>query len=130
MDRTILLVEDDPSLATVLPRILRRLDAAVEQVGSGREALTRIGQGGIDLVVLDLGLPDMDGTDVCRLARKGGFTGPVLVLTARHGPAPRELALSAGADGYLTKPFTIHGLLGRLAPLLPDRDPVSGPGAL
>lgn len=130
MDRTILLVEDDPSLAIVLPRILRRLDAAVEQVGSGREALARIAQGGIDLLVLDLGLPDMEGTDVCRIARTRGFTGSVLVLTARHGPAPRELALSDGADGYLTKPFSMRDLLGRLGPLLPDRDPVSRPGAV
>lgn len=118
MDRTILLVEDDPSLAAVLQRILRRLDARVEHVAHGREALCRIARNDLDLVVLDLDLPDLDGTEVCRAARVGGYSGPILVLTARHGEEPRDESLVAGADDFLTKPFSVAELMSRLSVLL------------
>jgi DNA-binding response OmpR family regulator len=120
MSQTILLVEDDEAVATVVLRIMRRLDASVEHVGTGHDALARIGRGGVDLVLLDLGLPDLDGAQVCELARTGGYTGPVLVLTARHGPGPRDQALGAGANAYLNKPFSIVDLMARVRPLLRD----------
>jgi len=120
MRQTILLVEDDDAVATVVLRIMRRLDVYVEHVATGHDALARIDKGGIDLVLLDLGLPDAEGVDVCREARTRGYFGPVLVLTARHGPEPRDLALAAGADEYLNKPFTIADLMGRVRPLLRD----------
>ena len=124
MTQTILLVEDDHAVATVVLRIMRRLDAYVEHVATGHEALARIDRGDIDLVLLDLGLPDLDGADDCRTARAAGYTGPVLVLTAQHGIGPRDLALAAGADDYLNKPFSIADLLGRVRPLLRDRHEV------
>lgn len=117
MNQTILLVEDDASVADVLKLILRRL-GPIEHVGTGAGALTRIDKGGIALVVLDLGLPDLDGVDVCRGARARGYTGAVLVHTARHGSQPRELAFQAGADDFLNKPFTVPDLLGRARALL------------
>ena len=118
MQQTILLVEDDDAVATVVLRIMRRLDAHVEHVATGHDALARVDRGGVDLLVLDLGLPDLDGAEVCLGARDRGYTGPVLVLTAQHGAEPRERALSAGADDYLNKPFSIADLLDRVRPLL------------
>ncbi len=118
MSPAILVVEDDQSVATVLHRILTRLELGVECVGTGLDALTRIDQGGIDLILLDLGLPDIGGTDVCRQARTNGYIGRILVLSARHGTDVSAQALNAGADSYLPKPFMIPDLEARTRALL------------
>jgi len=118
MDHGILVVEDDPSVAGVLRRVLGRLGATVECVGTGVEALARIAAGGFGLVVLDLGLPDLDGTDVCRTARTHGYAGPILVLTARYGTDVPGLALAAGADDFMSKPFAVSELESRVRALL------------
>lgn len=118
MSNAVLIVEDDHSVAVVLQRLLSRLSLGVECVGTGLEALGRINQGGIDLVLLDLGLPDIDGTDVCRQARTDGYTGPILVLSARHGRDVSAEALTAGADSYMPKPFAIRDLEARARALL------------
>jgi DNA-binding response OmpR family regulator len=119
-NQTILLVEDDDSVAGVVQLILRRI-ATVERVATGHDALARVARGGVDLIVLDLGLPDLNGTEVCRLARIDGYAGAVLVLTAQHGSEPREQAFGVGADDFLNKPFTIPGLLARVRRLLDHR---------
>jgi DNA-binding response OmpR family regulator len=114
----VLLAEDDLSIAEPLARALRREGYEVEVSTDGVEALERVLDGGLDLVVLDLGLPDMDGLEVCRRMRADGRTVPVLVLTARADEVDTVVGLDAGADDYVTKPFRLAELLARVRALL------------
>lgn len=114
----ILLVEDDPSLGEGLSTALRRAAYAVDWVLDGSSAVTAIRDGGFDLVVLDLGLPRLDGIEVIRTARRRGAMVPILVLSARERAADRTLGLDAGADDYLGKPFDPAELLARIRALL------------
>jgi DNA-binding response OmpR family regulator len=114
----ILMVEDDDGIALPLRRTLEREGYAVERVDNGRDGIDRVGQGGVDLVVLDLGLPDIDGLDVCRALRAGDFTGGILILTARGGELDRVVGLDVGADDYLAKPFGLGEFLARTRALL------------
>jgi two-component system KDP operon response regulator KdpE len=110
---TILLVEDDPALRRALRTMMRSRDLDVVEAGTGEEAVVIASGGGADLIVLDLGLPDVDGFDVLRRVRT--FSGvPVIVLTAHHQQAEKIRALDAGADDYVTKPFDIGELLARV----------------
>lgn len=114
----VLLVEDDESLGEGIRTALRRAAYAVDWLRDGASALAAIRDGGIDLVLLDLGLPRMDGIEVIRAARRAGAGVPILVLSARERPADRTLGLDAGADDYLGKPFDTHELLARVRALL------------
>ncbi|TDK29525.1 response regulator transcription factor [Luteimonas terrae] len=114
----ILLVEDDPSLGEGLRTVLRRAAYAVDWLQDGASALAAIRGGGLDLVVLDLGLPRKDGLDVIREARRAGATVPILVLSARERAADRMLGLDLGADDYVGKPFDNGELLARVRALL------------
>lgn len=114
----ILLVEDDASLGEGIRIALRRAAFAVDWVHDGASALMAIGDGGFDLVVLDLGLPRMDGLEVLRKARARGDAVPILVLSARERAADRTQGLDAGADDYLGKPFDTDELLARVRALL------------
>lgn len=114
----ILLVEDDPSLGAGLRTALRRAAYAVDWLQDGASALAAIRAGGIDLVVLDLGLPRKDGLEVIREARRAGATVPILVLSARERAADRMLGLDLGADDYVGKPFDNGELLARVRALL------------
>jgi len=114
----ILLVEDDPSLGEGLRTALRRAAYAVDWLQDGASALAAIRSGGIDLVVLDLGLPRKDGLDVIREVRRAGATVPILVLSARERAADRMLGLDLGADDYVGKPFDNGELLARVRALL------------
>ncbi|WP_246160580.1 response regulator transcription factor [Nocardioides humilatus] len=118
MTPTLLLVEDDDGIATPLVRTLEREGYAVERVATGGDALTRAAGQGIDLVVLDLGLPDMDGLDVCRRLRADGYEAGIMILTARGGELDRVVGLDVGADDYLGKPFALAELLARTRALL------------
>ncbi len=109
----ILLVEDDELLGAGIHDTLTRARYAVEWVRSGAHALAAL-EHGFDAVILDLGLPGMDGLDVLRRARAAGSTTPVLVLSARDSPGQRVEGLDAGADDYLTKPFDVEELLARV----------------
>jgi two-component system response regulator QseB len=109
----ILLVEDDELLGAGIRDALARAHCAVEWVFDGRHALSALRAGGFDLVVLDLGLPGMDGIDVLRSLRTGGGTTPVLVLSARDTAPERILGLDEGADDYMVKPFDVDELLAR-----------------
>jgi two-component system OmpR family response regulator/two-component system response regulator QseB len=113
----ILLVEDDASLGEGLQTALRRAAIAVDWVQDGVAALTAIRGGGFDAVVLDLGLPRMDGVQVIRTARQEGHRVPILVLTARDRVGDRIEALDLGADDFLGKPFDPNELLARLRAL-------------
>jgi DNA-binding response OmpR family regulator len=118
MAPTILVVEDDDGIALPLMRALRREGYAVERTETGGDAVDRVGLGDIDLVVLDLGLPDLDGLEVCRWIRVNAFDGPVLILTARGGELDRVVGLDVGADDYMAKPFGLAELLARVRALL------------
>jgi two-component system response regulator MprA len=115
--RRILVVEDDDGIAVPLLRTLDREGYDVERVADGATALERAGDD-IDLVVLDLGLPDMDGLDVCRRLREQDFAGGIIILTARDGELDRVVGLDVGADDYIAKPFALAELLARLRALL------------
>jgi DNA-binding response OmpR family regulator len=114
----LLVVEDDDGIAMPLLRTLQREGYAVERVVTGAAALERALPGDLDLIVLDLGLPDMDGLDVCRQARSQGCDAAILILTARGGELDRVVGLDVGADDYLPKPFALAELLARTRALL------------
>src|SRR6186997_1811389 len=112
----VLLAEDDPAIAEPLARALGREGYDVRVQGTGQGAID--GAAAADLVVLDLGLPDMDGLDVARAIRNLGLTTPLLVLTARADEVDLVVGLDAGADDYVTKPFRLAELLARVRALL------------
>ena len=112
----VLLAEDDPAIAEPLARALGREGYDVDVQGTGQGAID--GAPTADLVVLDLGLPDMDGLDVARAIRHQGLSTPVLVLTARADEVDLVMGLDAGADDYVTKPFRLAELLARVRALL------------
>ena len=102
----ILLVDDEASIQRAVAPLLRSRGYDVETVGTGVEALRSAGERPPDLVVLDLGLPDLDGTEVCRRIRKTSDV-PIIVLSARGNEADKVAALDLGADDYVTKPFKV-----------------------
>ena len=114
----VLLVEDDDHIASPLIRTLEREGYDVERVEAGQPALERVAAGGVALVLLDLGLPDLDGLEVCRRLRADGYDGAVMILTARGGELDRVVGLDVGADDYLAKPFGLAELLARVRALL------------
>jgi two-component system response regulator MprA len=114
----VLVVEDDPAIAESLRRALRYDGYQVTAVGDGHAALRLLEPRDHDAVVLDLGLPLIDGLDVCRRLRAAGDRTPVLVVTARDAVADRVAGLDAGADDYLVKPFALDELLARVRALL------------
>ena len=110
---TVLLVEDDRSVSRVVSAALRARGYDVVAVPSGAEALSRAERERPDVVVLDLGLPDIDGVEVCRRLREWS-TVPVIVLTADGSESRKIEALDEGADDYVTKPFSMPELLARV----------------
>lgn len=114
----ILVVEDDRSVRAALDRALRAQGIEVVTAGDGLAALRAVDEQDPDLIVLDLGLPGMDGLAVCRRLRADGDDRPVLVLTARDGVDDRVTGLDVGADDYLVKPFALEELLARIRALL------------
>src|SRR5262245_33784422 len=109
----ILLVDDEASIQRAVGPLLRSRGYDVETAGTGAEALALVGERTPDLIVLDLGLPDMEGTEVCRRIRKGSKV-PIVVLSARGAEADKVNALDLGADDYVTKPFGPEELLARI----------------
>ncbi|MGZ4436675.1 MAG: response regulator transcription factor [Nocardioidaceae bacterium] len=126
MASTVLVVEDDDGIATPLVRTLEREGYDVERVAAGRPGVERVLEGGVDVMILDLGLPDIDGLDVCREVRDAGSGLPILILTARGGELDRVVGLDVGADDYMSKPFGLAELLARIRALL-RRGPAGTP---
>ena len=122
---SVLVVEDDPGIATQLVRGLERAGYAADSVAMGAEALRRPPS---DVVLLDLGLPDVDGMDVCRRLRADSDAA-IIVVTARGEEANRVLALDEGADDYLVKPFGLAELLARIRAVLRRGQRTNGGGA-
>jgi len=118
----VLVVEDDEAIADVLRRSLRAEGHEVRSAVDGVEALTEASQFVPDLVILDLGLPRLDGVEVCRRLRAEGDV-PILILTARTDTEDRVEGLDSGADDYLVKPFERQELLARIRALLRRRPP-------
>src|ERR1700728_1802010 len=114
----LLVVDDDRGLRDVLRRALTLAGFEVRLSETGADALSQVAGGVPDAMVLDVGLPDIDGLEVCRLLRREGNRVPVLMLTARDTVSDRIDGLDAGADDYLVKPFDIDELKARLRPLL------------
>jgi len=110
----VLVVEDDEPIAEPLVRALRRDGHDARWARTGADALEAVRSESFDLVVLDLGLPDIDGTDVCQQIRQGDSDLPILVLTARREELDVIVGLDAGADDYVTKPFRVGELLARI----------------
>jgi len=117
----VLLAEDDAAIAEPLSRALQREGYEVDVAGDGRATLERVRRGQVDLLVLDLGLPGMDGLDVCRRLRPDFPDLPVLMLTARTDEVDFVVGLDAGADDYVGKPFRLAELLARVRALLRRR---------
>jgi two-component system OmpR family response regulator len=114
----LLVVEDEVKMAGLLKRALEEEGYAVDVTGSGEEALWLGTENPYDAILLDLMLPDLDGFAVCRGLRERGRWIPVLMLTARDAVRDRVAGLDAGADDYLTKPFSLAELLARLRALI------------
>ena len=127
---TVLLAEDDAAIAEPLSRALQREGYGVAVAVDGVTALERLREGHVDLLVLDLGLPGMDGLEVCRRVRAEQPDLPVLMLTARTDEVDFVVGLDAGADDYVAKPFRLAELLARVRALLrrltPDAVEVAG----
>jgi len=111
-------VEDEVKMAGLLKRGLEEEGYAVDMSGTGQDALWLASENPYDAVVLDVMLPDFDGFEVCRRLRAAGRWSPVLMLTARDAVPDRVSGLDAGADDYLTKPFSFAELLARLRALV------------
>ncbi|WP_347832464.1 response regulator transcription factor [uncultured Planktomarina sp.] len=113
--KKILLIDDDVDLREALSELLIMTDDFdVFEGGDGAEALEKIKQQAYDMVVLDVGLPDIDGRELCRLIRKQGVKCPILMLTGHDTDSDTILGLNAGANDYITKPFKFPVLLARI----------------
>ena len=113
----LLVVEDDPEVQAFLLRVLREAAWAADAVPSGQRALDALASTEYDLAIVDVGLPDFDGFELCRRLRARGDRTPLLVLTARNAVNDRVRGLDAGADDYLAKPFAVNELMARLRAL-------------
>src|SRR3712207_2758454 len=118
MPQRVLIVEDEEDIAFPLVRTLEREGYDVAWVDSGQKALDDVSQRQADVLILDLGLPDMDGLEVCRKARENGFSGAIMIVTARAGELDRVVGLDYGADDYMSKPFGLAELQARVRALL------------
>jgi DNA-binding response OmpR family regulator len=125
MAGTVLLVEDEPSVGELVRGYLGRDGYRVIWVRSGEEGLAELERHPIRIVVLDIGLPGMDGFEVCRAIR-GRSQVPILMLTARDEEADRVVGLEVGADDYLTKPFSPRELAARIKAILRRSEPQPG----
>src|SRR5438270_12191382 len=128
----LLVLEDDPQLRDVLVRSLDAEGFEVRAVGTAHELPERVASDVPDAFVIDVGLPDADGRDVCQALRAQGIGAPVLFLTARDALTDRLSGFSAGGDDYLVKPFDVEELVARLQALLrrADAEPAIQAGGL
>jgi DNA-binding response OmpR family regulator len=124
----VLIVEDEPRLAATLARGLRENAYAVDVATDGKTALYQASVNPYDAIILDVGIPDPDGFEVCRRLRERGVRARILMLTARDAVEDRVRGLDTGADDYLTKPFDFGELLARMRALLRRGEEVAESG--
>ena len=122
MKHRLLVIEDSADLAELLPLHLQELGCDVVIARDGRTGLQLLGTGSFDLVILDLILPDVAGVSICRKMRETRDFTPIVMLTSRASETDRVLGLEAGADDYITKPFSIAELQARVRAILRRRD--------
>ncbi|WP_111493262.1 response regulator transcription factor [Marinobacter bohaiensis] len=127
MTRTVLIIEDNPGIGQLVKMHVEDIGCEAILVPRGDDGLKRYQEGGIDLVVLDLMLPGLDGLSICREIRAGTGYVPVLMLTAKSTELDRVLGLEIGADDYLTKPFSVAELAARIKALFRRVDAMSAP---
>lgn len=125
---SILVVEDDRGIRESLAILLDLEGYGVDTVETGEAALDHLEAASTDLIILDLNLPGIDGTEVCRRLRAGGQECKILMLTARHETRDLVAGLDSGADDYLTKPFSLDELLARVRAMLRRAAPLSAAG--
>src|SRR4051794_25967251 len=118
--------EDDAHLRVALERALMQEGYKVRLTASGREAVERFSAAPPDVLVLDIGLPDADGRDVCQALRVHGVASPVIFLTARDALTDRLSGFHLGADDYVTKPFAVAELIARIRVVLRRHEPATG----
>jgi len=123
--KTVLVVEDESQIAQIVRDYLQHAGFAVIAAADGREALARVRERRPDLVLLDLGLPGIDGMEVARQLRQSGDT-PIIMLTARVEETDRLRGLDAGADDYITKPFSPREVVARVRAVLRRAEPHGG----
>ncbi|MFQ5785007.1 MAG: response regulator transcription factor [Alphaproteobacteria bacterium] len=115
LGRRVLIVDDDTALRQSLAEQLQlHEEFDIGQAGTGSEALDRVKEQRYDLVLLDVGLPDIDGRELCKVIRRGGHKMPIIMLTAADTDADTILGLESGANDYITKPFRLGVLLARI----------------
>ncbi|WP_210649870.1 response regulator transcription factor [Nocardioides sp. SYSU D00065] len=130
----VLVVEDDEDLAVPLAHLFEAAGFEASVVARGEDAITHVGDVDTDMVILDLVLPDMDGVEVCGTLRESGFSGGLIMVTARGDELDVVAGLDAGADDYLAKPVSVAELQSRVRSVLRrihrsyDRPPGSTPG--
>jgi two-component system OmpR family response regulator len=126
MGQRILVVDDDPHIREVICFALEKAGMAPMQARDGAEAMARFEAGGADLVILDVGMPELDGLEVCRRIRRQGDT-PILFLSARGDEIDRVLGLEMGGDDYVVKPFSPRELVARVTAILKRAAPREAP---
>lgn len=122
--KTILIIEDDAAIAKGLEEAFKAEHFAVLTAGTGEKGFRMATQNSVDIITLDLKLPDRNGEDVCRDLRQKGITTPILVLSSKKEEMDKVLLLETGADDYVTKPFGIRELMARVKTLLRRRSDV------
>ena len=121
-ERSIVVIEDDDDIANLINLHLADAGFGVQHIANGRDGLARALENDVDVLILDLMLPGMDGLEICRRVRASERYTPILMLTARSDEVDRVLGLELGADDYLTKPFSVRELVARVKALLRRSD--------
>jgi len=129
MSQRILIIEDEADIANLVKKHLEDNRFETVTAGTGAAALEAFAAGGVDLVILDLMLPDADGLTLCRQLREKGSYVPILMLTAKSSELDRVVGLEMGADDYLTNPFSIPELMARVRALFRRVDALQGESA-
>jgi len=121
--RHLFLVDDDEDLRkTLVDQLSHYREFIVTEAGTAGEALEKVGDQHVDLMILDVGLPDMDGREAVKILRNNGFSSPVLMLTGHDSDSDEILGLESGANDYVTKPFRFSVLLARIRAALRQHD--------
>ena len=128
VSKRLLVIDDDSMLRQTLSEQLRiREEFETYEAATGEAALALLKELNFDIMLMDVGLPDIDGRELCRLIRRQGIKAPIIMLTARDGEADTILGLNAGANDYITKPFKISILLAGCARIYGNTNKVTMP---